>query len=367
MDYNIFMNILHIKAAASGAPLSCTFELTPRCTLNCKMCYIHSAANDEKALYAEKSTEWWLNLAKKLRDRGNMVLLLTGGEPMIRPDFDDIYTDCVKNGQLVNVNTNATLISDARKDMFAKLRPQRLNISLYGASEAAYEKLCGNGKMFGVVKNNITELAKAGIKIRINFSMTEINKDELEAVREFSEEQNIPMAATSYMYPPARACSSAPFSDCRFTPERAAEEKLRYSRLLLGDDVLKKTFESFQKGEKPSLPERDDCDDPNGERIRCRAGKTSCWVTFDGRLTPCGVMEEPSAVIGDDFDKAWEYIREARNGIFTPSECAVCPKKDLCDVCAAVCRAETGSFSGVPEYVCRLTDEYHRLLKQLFD
>ena len=89
--YNLFINKLFMKADLGKIPLAGTFELTSRCTLDCKMCYIHKGICNKEAQSREKSTEWWLKLAEECKKRGTLNLLLTGGEPLIRNDFKDIY------------------------------------------------------------------------------------------------------------------------------------------------------------------------------------------------------------------------------------------------------------------------------------
>ena len=83
------MNRLFTKAGESGTPLGGTFELTARCCLDCRMCYIHRKESDLSARVKEKDTEWWLSLARQAKEKGTLILLLTGGEPLLRRDFDE--------------------------------------------------------------------------------------------------------------------------------------------------------------------------------------------------------------------------------------------------------------------------------------
>lgn len=362
--YNSLLDKLHFLAAQRGIPIGATFELTSRCTLDCKMCYIHRAANDLKVISSEKSTDWWLNIANKSQEAGVFSLLLTGGEPMIRNDFDEIYSACHNSGMLTSVNTNATLISDKRKDLFCKLRPQRLNITMYGYSAETYEKLCGNGKVFETVKNNILDLKKQGISIRLNYTITPLNHEDMYKVFDFAEENGIVTAATSYLYPPTRLPDniSAPF---RSSPEQAAEFKLEWKRRLIGDDILSSRFERFKKG-STAIDINEECDEINGDRINCRAGKTTFWISWDGKMTPCGVMTSPVTEI-TDFNDAWNYIKEKRNDIYLPAKCKTCVIKDFCDVCAGVNMSETGATDEVSEYMCRYGKHYYEVCKEQFD
>ena len=83
----LMVKYLHDKGAREGIPVSGTFELTQRCNFNCEMCYVH----DCKQKTDPPTAEDWLNLAQQAKDAGTVFLLLTGGEPLIRDDFEEIY------------------------------------------------------------------------------------------------------------------------------------------------------------------------------------------------------------------------------------------------------------------------------------
>ena len=65
--YQIYSDYLFAKADERGIPLSGTFELTPRCNLDCRMCYIHKRANYRAVLARELDTKTWLTLAEDCR------------------------------------------------------------------------------------------------------------------------------------------------------------------------------------------------------------------------------------------------------------------------------------------------------------
>ena len=103
--------------------------------------------------------------------------------------------------------------------------------------------------------------------------------------------------------------------------------------------------------------ERDECSSDIDEGVGCRAGTSSFWVTWDGKMQSCGMMPCPSVYpLQVGFDNAWEYIKAETKKIHLPPECVSCPKKGACFSCAAVCYTETGCFDKVPEYVCQMTD-----------
>ena len=78
---------LHAKAAKLGIPLSGTFELTPCCNMSCKMCYVRMTKQQQEAIAPLRSACEWLELGRQAKEGGLLYLLLTGGEPFLRPDF----------------------------------------------------------------------------------------------------------------------------------------------------------------------------------------------------------------------------------------------------------------------------------------
>ena len=378
LTYDMFISQLFNRATQTGTPLSGTFELTPRCTLDCKMCYIHNKANDRAVIEKEKPTEWWLDLAKKMQKAGTLLLLLTGGECMLRKDFEEIYLACKKMGFLVTINTNATLIDEKKIQLFKENPPQRVNISLYGTSKETYGNLCGVPEAYDKVVWAIKSLKEAGINIKINYTVTPYNKDDAIGASDFAQELGVPIQTVTYLFPPLRACGKCgenkiasqtqhsefriPNSEfkTRLTPEDAANVMFNLQKHRLGDEFDK--FLEYKKKNKKTPDYFDDCD-KEGERIGCRAGSTTFWVTWDGKMTPCGMMVEPVAEIGDDFEKAWNHIRKAREEIILPPQCTNCEYKHNCDICAAVSYAETGKFNGLPTYVCEKAKAYTKLIQ----
>ena len=345
-------DFLFVKADIGKIPLAGSFELTPRCTLDCKMCYIHRRTDDKTIIDQEKDARFWIDLAEKAKDKGMLILLLTGGEPLLRSDFDEIYTECKKLGLLISINTNATLIDEDKIRLFTKYPPQKLNITLYGASSETYGKLCGNASAYQKVKNSILKLKKAGIRIKLNYSITPDNVDDIPAVTAFAKELDVPIKEASYMFPPVRTCGNT----FRLLPEEAAKSKLDWQRNMFGDIKLKNLMSKADM-----VTETDD--DPCSKRINCRAGLSTFWVTWKGEMTPCGMMASPAVPI-TDFGEAWKKICEEREKIFLPKECSTCSLRSKCDMCAAVSLAETGKSDEVPPYACKKAHEFEKLCEE---
>ncbi|MGC9469022.1 MAG: radical SAM protein, partial [Anaerolineae bacterium] len=91
LSYSDFGTRLRERIAGKRVPLSGSLELTFRCNLRCKHCYL-DGVHDGIPGQEELTTEEWYDLLDQMADMGTLWLLMTGGEPFVRPDFLDIYT-----------------------------------------------------------------------------------------------------------------------------------------------------------------------------------------------------------------------------------------------------------------------------------
>lgn len=349
---------LHAKAAGNHIPLNGTFELTPVCNMDCRMCYVRLSKQQQEAIHPLYTASEWLALGEEAKKRGMLYLLLTGGEPFSRPDFREILSGLHKMGFIISINSNGTLINQEVVEWLKETPPTRINLTLYGASDETYADLCRNPKGFTQITNAIHLLKDAGITVKLNCSLTPYNAHDLEAIIAFAKKERLIIQATSYMFPPLRRDSSQIGRNDRFTPEEAACYSAKIESLLNGkDDYLNR-----MKTKDLSLPvdSNEDCMDTTGEGIRCRAGKCSFWVTWDGKFLPCGMLpsENASNVFDIGFDEAWKRASSFALSIRLPARCSNCSLKAQCKACAAMVFTETGKFNAVPEYRCRMAHEY---------
>ena len=96
---------LHRKGARLGLPISGTFELTARCNFDCPMCYVHLKQEDIDAQGKELTAAQWIEMARQAKDAGMVFVLLTGGEPLLRPDFEEIYVSLIQMGLMVTISS----------------------------------------------------------------------------------------------------------------------------------------------------------------------------------------------------------------------------------------------------------------------
>ena len=129
--------------------------------------------------------------------------LLTGGEPLVRKDFFEIYDGMRKMGLLISINTNGSMLQGEILERFLEAPPFRFNISLYGGNNETYSRMCGI-PAYDRVKENIRRLRQAGVEVSLNLSITPYNKDDLEQIYRDTLELDVNVRASSYMYPSVR-------------------------------------------------------------------------------------------------------------------------------------------------------------------
>ena len=356
---------LHTKGRALGMPIGGNFELTGRCNFSCPMCYVHQTQKEiEQCGKKELTARQWLDLARQARDRGLIFALLTGGEPLIRKDFFEIYDGMKQMGLLISINSNGSMLRGEILERFLQDPPYRFNISLYGGSNETYSRMCGL-PMYDQVKENIRRLRQAGVQVALNLSVTPYNCDDLERIYRDALELDVNVKAAFYMYPPIRINGQVYGSSRRLSAEEAAACNLKWDRLRFTREEFE--LRARRLAELISV-DTDGCPMEEGEGVRCRAGSSSFWLTWDGKMLPCGMMTEPAAYpLEVGFDAAWEQIKAATARIRMPAQCASCAKREICGVCTAVCYAETGRFDGVPEYVCEKADHLVELTRKAYE
>ena len=355
------------KAAGRGVPLSGTFELTSRCNFNCKMCYVHEQKNKEDLKARELSVGQWLDIAEEAKNQGLLFLLLTGGEAMLREDFLELYRKLSVMGFRISINTNGSLINEEVMDCFRKYPPGKVNISLYGASDDTYEELCGV-RASERVKGAIRQVRQAGIPVRTTMMLTSYNCRDMEEVYRFAAGEDTMVGISSYLFPPIRLDSeNCGFNQGRLSAEDAGKYMARREKLLLSEEEFTAHARWALDDNKP-VPAVQGAKSGEGEPVLCMAGRASFWITWDGKMRPCGLMTDPETdVLEEGFAAAWEKIREMTDMIRLPAECSTCKDKELCRVCASMCQSETGRFDRKPGYVCRMTEAMKKEYAVLLD
>ncbi|MCD7946096.1 MAG: radical SAM protein [Clostridiales bacterium] len=351
--------VLQWKADESKTPLGGSIELLPLCNMSCKMCYVHQSRAEMDAEGRMLTCDEWLRIAEEGTRMGLLLLLLTGGEPLLYPEFKRLYVGLSKLGIVLSVNTNGTLIDEEWADFFAKNGVRRLNITLYGKDDATYGALCGNPRGFSQVMHAAELLRKRDVHFRFNCSVTPDNVDQLPDLYGIAKSFGVALSPAEYMFPASRRGKGAE-EQYRLTPEQAGAMAVKNYLYRYPDADL--CLASRQTLEHRKQPPR--LKDLKG--FPCHAGRSGFWMNWKGDLTACGMFSQPSISLKThSFAECWDYIVKACQQLPHCEACERCEKQNICQVCPAMCYTETGSTAGRPDYLCEMTGTMIREMERL--
>jgi radical SAM protein with 4Fe4S-binding SPASM domain len=336
-EYQALSGELLRRAAALGQPLHGAFELTARCNLRCRMCYVCEPAGDTQTRSRELTAPQWLELTRQAVDAGMVFLLLTGGEPLLRPDFFDLYEPLTRLGLYLTLFTNATLLTPATARRLAQCPPSRLEVTLYGATPATYEAITGVRGSYDRCVAGVEALLEAGLTPTLKTTLSRDNVAEYEAIGQWARDRGLPFMAawllTARRDGAPSEVAAMRLSAAQIVDLEAADEKLA-ARL-------------------PELPHAPVT--ASADPMYCMAGKASFFVDATGAMGACPDLELPGArPLEVGFPVAWEQVRELVRAIPAGETCQACTIRAFCPTCPARARQETGAFTGVDPYCCEV-------------
>lgn len=348
---------LIIHATQKNIPISGILELLPLCNMNCDMCYVRLSPEELSFQGRIRTAEEWIKLSMKMKEQGVLFLLLTGGEPLLYPEFQKLYTALTNLGFIITINTNGTLINEDIASFLAQNKPRRVNVTLYGKDSDTYESLCHYRNGFKQTIQGIKLLKRFNIDVKLNGSLTKANLKDIDSLIDIANELNVPIQIDTYMFPAFRERSRAFQEVIRLTPIEAAFSEIYISKRLHTPENFEKYRQQMQT--RGNIPPQNihDCSS------RCRAGKSSFVVNWIGNMTPCIMLTNPSInVFEHGFEKSWNYIVREVQKITTSSTCASCKRRNICQTCIASALYETGSYNGTPRYLCEYCEAFYNNL-----
>lgn len=322
-------------------PISAQFELTGRCNLDCKMCYVHNL-DVATCMTRELSTEEWKRIFDEAIEQQLLFATLTGGECLVRRDFKELYLHLWKKGVKVSVLTNGLLLDEEYVLFFKTYRPEMVQISLYGSNEDGYVRVTGH---FGFEKTvtAIQNLMAAGVNVRVVTTPSRYMGDDYMKILRFCKEQRLPLQ----------------LGDLMLSSNRDNPDKKDY--FLTMDELVKlytgraALFGPLMTVEKTPEP-YGSLNQPPHQGLTCNAGACVASVMWDGVMYPC-----PNAMVGGgaslremSYAEAWKHTVAAAAEVMQGAECVGCPYDSVCPKCPAL--RLTGLKTGHcnPE-VCQMT------------
>lgn len=352
------------KAQENRLPIGGTMELLPLCNMDCKMCYIRLSKAQMEAEGRMLSCDEWLRIAREAKEAGVLFLLITGGEPLLYPEFERLYTTLASMGFVISINTNGTLINEKWADMFGKYPCRVINITLYGTDDETYGRLCRNPKGFTQVMNAVKLLEERNIRFLFKCSLTPDNAKQIPQLHQIARDHHTELHDTGYMFPPVRKEGLNTEGFIRLKAKDVAVAKMMSTEAMNpGKNIKEVALHFLQRIGKANPKKMAELEGPN-----CNAGRNGFWINWKGEMHACGMLNEPKAsLLQHSFAESWAYITEESKKIKRCQKCDKCEYMGICPSCSASCLAETGSTDGCPEFLCEYTKELVRLCQKVVE
>lgn len=343
------------KAGAMRVPLTGAFELLPVCNLNCRMCYVRKSMSEVREMGGLLPADQWLDYANQAREEGLLYPLLTGGEPFLRHDFQEIMGKMLEMGLQISINSNGTMIDKSMAAWLGQHRPTRINITLYGASEESYQALCGDGDAFNRVRRSVQWLKQQDVPVKFNASITPENVNELEAIMAYAKSVDSPIQVAAYMFPPVRRDSGMVGRNHRLSPQEAGLARVKADWLQSDPHWFSEQAKRWSHFIPPTEDMLTRQASQRSCEMSCRAGRCSFWLDWQGNLGNCGMYTSVKYPLkGHGFAETWKQVVEETNQMRYSPVCTNCPNFKLCHACIAMVYNESGDRDGRPEYLCKM-------------
>lgn len=344
--------------------MTLTIELTARCNCDCRHCYINLPTGDQEAITREMSYEMIDSISSQAVDMGTLWMLLSGGEPLLRPDFEKIWIMLKRKGFLLSLFTNAILIKDHHIDMFKAYQPRDLEVSVYGITEKTYEKVTRKPGSYRAFRKGLDKLLDTDLDLTLKTVVMRTNYHEIDEIMAFCERHS------------RERVRHDPVLHLRYdmNEERnreIREERLTPEQLIHFDQRDPEREKNWKRACSEMIRENIEITGDSVPIFTCGAATTSAVISYDGTLRPCISLVHPDYTrdlnrmsLADAWSTLADKPRRARssNPEFK-SHCASCSLRNLCNWCPAVAHIETGSLDKPIELYCDYTHERVNSLK----
>jgi radical SAM protein with 4Fe4S-binding SPASM domain len=328
-------------------------ELTERCNNNCIHCSINLAANDIMAKKKELKLDQWKEILKQAADLGALSVRFTGGEPLLRKDFKELYLHTRQLGLQVLLFTNARNITSELADLFAKIPPlEKIEVSVYGMQAASYETVTRTPGSYDEFRRGVALLLEKRIPFVVKGALLPPNKGEIKEFEDWA-------ATIPWMdKPPAYSM----LFDLRGRRDSIPKNRLIKSMRASSWESIQmlNRYREAQRKEMRQFCQRF-IGPPGKNLFTCGAGHRGCVDAY-GRVQPCLLLRTPDL----SYDLKSGTLRDALTRFFpklqnlTASDpdylerCARCFLKGLCEECPAKSWAEHGTLDTPVEYLCEI-------------
>ena len=335
-------------------------ELTERCDNDCIHCCINLPAGDKAARARELTTEQWKDVLRQAAELGCLQVRFTGGEPLLRPDFEELYLFARRLGLAVLLFTNARRITPGLADLLARIPPREpVEVTVYGMRPESYEAVSRVPGSYAQFRRGVDLLLDRGVPFVVKGVALPPNRAEMDEFEAWAATLPGMTEPPSYVVlfdlrnRRDDAEKNGLIASLRLPPEEAvavlarAEAKYRAEMAEFGGSFM---------------------GPPGAELFRCGAGHAISIDAY-GRAQPCMGVRAPELtvdVLTSSLGETLERFAGLRELRATNPEylrrCARCFLQGLCEQCPAKSWAEHGTLDTPVEYLCEVAHAQARFL-----
>lgn len=341
-------------------PALIAWELTRSCPLRCVHC---RAAAGVGPFPGEFTTAEAFRLLDDIATFARPILILTGGEPMLRPDFLEIARGAAERGMRPVAAPCGALVDEAACRAMKEAGMARISLSIDGATAASHDGFRGVRGAFEQVVAAARAARAAGLEFQVNTTVTRRNVGDLPAIRSLAVEVGAAAFHPFLLVPTGRASTMADdglppdeyervlgwLADLR--ADGRIDQKVtcapHYNRIVRQRDAAARRPPA-QAGEVPPRP------GPHAARpsIGCMGGQQFAFISHVGIVRICGFLDAPAGDLranGMDFRSIWldsPLFAEMRNRAGYRGRCGICEYRNVCGGCRARAYAMTGDYLG---------------------
>jgi len=320
-------------------PNACQFEFTFRCGLHCKYCYT-DCYNKPAYFKKELDTEQVKHILDKLYKSGVIWLCFTGGDPLARRDFLDIYSYAKHKGFIITIFTSGYFLTKEITDYFKQKPPFVIEMTLNSVNKELFEEITQVKGSFIKVMGGIELILKSKLSLEIKTQIIKDNLEELERIRKFIEGLGLRFIPDFDMY--ARLDGDSAPCNLRVSAEKILALKAPQKKQ---DDVYQSLSNRRKQPSESNL-------------FRCAIGRDNMHIDPYGNTFLCSLIRKPTfnllkSDVEDVLDKLMPLVENRE--FATNTRCKSCNLRKSCHWCPGKAYVETGNLEAPIDYYCKLS------------